>query len=205
MSLLFEYWYIMGNNIRNQATEIKQLLLDNRLKEALEKAGILMEGITDWSVTSRYEELDMSYKYMMRYFSMGRPDNQRNALYNQLISRTLLLTDDIMRQRLLKDDMSLYFQHSRLDSVRRNRELSYYRKSLESFNEDTTLPAYEQTLSELFDFIWTSTLWSNVDKDEMMELIDSPFVKVYDLELVISAIRLSLMDRFDPEKLSLLI
>lgn len=205
MSLLFEYWYIMGNNIRNQATEIKQLLLDNRLKEALEKAGILMEGITDWSVTSRYEELDMSYKYMMRYFSMGRPDNQRNALYNQLISRTLLLTDDIMRQRLLKDDMSLYFQHSRLDSVRRNRELSYYRKSLESFNEDTTLPAYEQTLSELFDFIWTSTLWSNVDKDEMMELIDSPFVKVYDLELVISAITLSLMDRFDPEKLSLLI
>lgn len=195
----------MEKEIRKSAVEIKKLLLNKRLKEAIEKTGVLMDGVTDWSVISRYEELDMSYKYMMKYFSIGRPDKQREALYNKLIGSALLLADDVARQRLLKADMSLYFQNSRLDSVRNNRDLAYYRKGLESYFEDPSLPGYEQLLSELFGHIWTSVLWNSSYRDEMRELIDSPLINLHDIELIVSAITLSLIDRFDPEKLSLLI
>ena len=195
----------MEKNIRKEAAEIKKMLLAKRLKESLEKIGVLMDGVTDWSVTSRYDELNMSYSYMMKYFSIGRPDAHREALYNKLMASALLLTDDVVRQRLFKTDMSLYFQHTRLDAVRNNRDLAYYRKSLESYAEDTSLPNYEQLIIELFDNIWTSVLWSNAYKEEMMELIDSPFIKIQDIELIVSAITLSLIERFDPEKLSLLI
>ena len=195
----------MEKEVRKSADEIKQLLLDNRLKESIEKMGILMDGVTEWSVTSRYEELDMSYRYMMQYFSTGRPDAHRAELYNKLKSTALLLTDDILRQRSIKTGMSLYYQHCRLDSVRHNRDLGYYRKALESYSEDTSLPGYEQLLSEFFDHIWTSVLWSSVYKDEMLELLDSPFVNIHDAELAVSAVTLALLQRFDPEKLSLLI
>ena len=62
------------DDLKQRAVQIKDLLLSSRLKEALELIRAQMSGVTDWSVASRYEDIERSYNYMLQYYSQGSPD-----------------------------------------------------------------------------------------------------------------------------------
>ncbi|MBR5935241.1 MAG: tetratricopeptide repeat protein [Bacteroidaceae bacterium] len=185
--------------MKKRAERIKELLLNSSLKEALEQIQAQMAGVTDWSILSRFEDIDRSYKYMLQYFSQGSPDDHRISVYHQLVRRSLILNDDVLQARLQPESMLLYYQHlrSRLSS---SETIEGIRKDLESFVDNQDTNTHEHSLAMLFDLIWTNGQWSSQDSTSLLELIDSPLVMEDDSALVISAVTLSLMERFDPLK-----
>ena len=186
-------------DIKKRAAQIKDLLLNSRLKEALELIQVQMAGVSDWSVTSRFEDIDRSYRYMLQYFGQGSPDDHRTSLYHQLVRRSLILNDDVLQARLQPQSMLLYYQHARtctacIETVDSIREV------LESYIETQDTDAHEHALITLFDLVWTNGQWSSGDSASLLELIDSPVVMDDDSALAVSAVILSLMERFDPLK-----
>ena len=102
------------DDIKKRAVRIRELLLSSSLKEALEQIQAQMAGVTDWSVLSRFEDIDRSYKYMLQYYSQGSPDDHRTSVYQQLVRRSLILNDDVLQARLQPESMLLYYQHARV-------------------------------------------------------------------------------------------
>lgn len=190
---------VVEADLKKRAERIKELLLNSSLKEALEQIQAQMAGVTDWSILSRFEDIDRSYKYMLQYFSQGSPDDHRISVYHQLVRRSLILNDDVLQARLQPESMLLYYQHlrSRLSS---SETIEGIRKDLESFVDNQDTNTHEHSLAMLFDLIWTNGQWSSQDSTSLLELIDSPLVMEDDSALVISAVTLSLMERFDPLK-----
>ena len=190
---------VVEADLKKRAERIKELLLDSSLKEALEQIQAQMAGVTDWSILSRFEDIDRSYKYMLQYFSQGSPDDHRISVYHQLVRRSLILNDDVLQARLQPESMLLYYQHlrSRLSS---SETIEGIRQDLESFVDNQDTNTHEHSLAMLFDLIWTNGQWSSQDSASLLELIDSPLVMEDDSALVISAVTLSLMERFDPLK-----
>ena len=189
----------VDEDLKRRAAQIKDLLLSSRLKEALEQIQMQMAGVTDWSVTSRYEDIDRSYNYMLQYFGQGSPDEHRTELYRQLVRRALLLNDDVLQARMQPQSMLLYYQHLR-SRLSRTENTEGIRIALESFVETGDTSAHERSLGILFDLVWTNGQWSAQDQASLQELIDSPLVMEDDSALAISAVTLSLLEHFDPLK-----
>ncbi len=186
-------------DIKKRAQHIRELLLSAHLKEALEQIQAQMSGISDWSASSRFEDIDRSYRYMLQYYSQGSPDEHRNEVYRQLVRRALLLNDDVLQARLQPTSMLLYYQHLR-STQSRTENIEGLRLALESFAELGDTDTHERNLGLLFDLIWTNGEWNSSDSASLLELIDSPLVIEDDSALAISAVTLSLMERFDPLK-----
>lgn len=186
-------------DIKKRALRIKELLLGSSLKEALEQMQTQMAGVSDWSVISRYEDIDRSYKYMLQYFSQGSPDEHRTELYRQLVRRALLLNDEMLRVRMQPQSMLLYYQHLR-SCQSRTETIESIRLVLESYIDTSDVSAHERALHLLFDLIWTNGQWSAEESSQMQQLVESPLVPDDDSAFAVSAVMLSLMQRFDPLK-----
>ena len=107
----------LEEDIKKRAQHIRELLLNAHLKEALELIQNQMSGVTDWSASSRFEDIDRSYRYMLQYYSQGSPDDHRSEVYRQLVRRALLLNDDVLQARLQPESMLLYYQHPVLQMI----------------------------------------------------------------------------------------
>ena len=186
-------------DLKRRAAQVKDLLLGSRLKEALELIQTQMAGVSDWTVTSRFEDINRSYQYMLQYFGQGSPDEHRADLYHQLVRRSLLLNDDVLQARMQTESMLLYYQHLR-SRLSRTENIEGIRIVLESFADTNDTAAHERILGIMFDLIWTNGQWSSQDSASLLELIDSPLVMEDDSALAVSAVTLSLLERFDPLK-----
>jgi tetratricopeptide (TPR) repeat protein len=186
-------------DLKRRAAQVKDLLLGSRLKEALELIQTQMAGVSDWTVTSRFEDINRSYQYMLQYFGQGSPDEHRADLYHQLVRRSLLLNDDVLQARMQTESMLLYYQHLR-SRLSRTENIEGIRIVLESFADTNDTAAHERMLGIMFDLIWTNGQWSSQDSASLLELIDSPLVMEDDSALAVSAVTLSLLERFDPLK-----
>ena len=193
----------VDEDLKRRAAQIKDLLLNSRLKEALEQIQMQMSGVSDWSVTSWFEDIDRSYHYMLQYFGQGSPDEHRTDLYRQLVQRTLLLNDEVLQARMIQESMLLYYQHLR-SRLSRTENIEGIRLTLESFVDTKDSVAHERMLGLLFDLIWTNGRWSAQDLSSLLELIESPLVIEDDSALAVSAVTLSLLERFDPLKCTFL-
>ncbi len=187
------------DDIKKRFDRIRELLLGSQLKEALELMQNQMAGVSDWSVVTRFEDIDRSYRYMLQYFSQGSPDEHRIELYRQLVRRSLLLNDELLQVRMQSQSMLLYYQHLR-SCQSRTENLETIRMVLESFIDTADVNAHERALAILFDLLWTNGQWSAEDSAQFQELIDSPLVSDDDSAFAISAVTLALMQRFDPLK-----
>ncbi|MCQ2057471.1 MAG: tetratricopeptide repeat protein [Bacteroidaceae bacterium] len=188
--------------------EARDLILDSRLHEAVGIMQAMTMGIDDWSAESRLQELADSYGTMLRYFAEGVRDERRQTLYDDLRRQALLLTDDILRARLLPDSMDLYYQYIRLH--RNARTTGRIQQSLEVYcnasdRNDANLAAqHERDIHELFGTVWTSGLWTSEEQSQAMELICSDNVTDNDRPVIVSAVTIALLHRFDPLKMQFL-
>ena len=186
-------------DLKRRAAQIRDLLLSSRLKEALELIQMQMAGVSDWAVTSRYEDINRSYQYMLQYFGQGSPDEHRAELYHQLVRRSLLLNDDVLQARMQAQSMLLYYQHLR-SRITRTETIEGIRLVLESFTDTGDTAAHERAIGIMFELIWTNGQWTTQDSASLLELIESPLVIEDDSALAVSAVTLSLLERFDPLK-----
>lgn len=190
-------------DIKQKALQIKELLLQSRLKDSLDLLDTLTFDIQDWSVVSKSDEIKSSYRYMLQYFAQSSSDEGRQQLFNTLRRDTLLLTDDVVRTKLQSMDMTLYYQYIR-SHAQQDLSVGTIRNRLEKATELSDTASHEQLLVQLFSGIWTSRNWEKPEFEESRSFMDSPILHENDKALLVSAVTISLLQRIDPLKFEFL-
>ncbi|MCQ2083450.1 MAG: tetratricopeptide repeat protein [Bacteroidaceae bacterium] len=195
--------------LTDKCAQTRELILDSRLLDAISVMQAVSMGIDDWSVSSRLQELADSYRTMLRYFSEGVKDDRRQVLYDGLRRQALLLVDDIQRASLIPDSMDLYYQYIRLH--RNPRTIGRIQQSLELTSgtagqwDANASAMHERDIHELFGCIWTSALWTAEEQAQAIEFLNSAQVRDIDKPVVVSAVTIALLHRFDPVKMQFLV
>lgn len=194
-----------------------------QLKSAIDKVKELIALQYNWSISEKLTELETNYKFMLHYLAKGQGDPQQDKIYDKLFRDIYNITDDASESLLLLDSSSIFFEKLRIQNVREAITLDDYKDTLkkqadtikfldlleEGEEKDSRLRknslAHENTLRDLFYFIYTSPRANNDFIESLNTFIDDGVLPVNDKCMVISALTLNIFERFDAKKILFLL
>lgn len=174
------------------------------LKNAFDSIQALISGSREISFQDKLNELQETYKYMLRYRIEGAKDPMQEQIYNRLQTSSYELADRI-RNKALAIESSLAF-HSRRRSLQVQPNVTFENLHLQLSKHYATCnrAEYDAMLIVLFNKIWVSDPFT-IEEAAVIKNI------LFDNELpftagcqIVSALMLGLQAAFDPEKLMLL-
>lgn len=182
--------------------------LDSKeLKNAFDFIQSLISGSREYTFQDKLNELQDTYKYMLRYRVEGIKDPMQEQIYNNLQASTYELADAIKHKALAIESPLAFYNQRRNIQIQGNRSAISYPdlfRQLRDSHEVNNLTEYNELNIALFNKIWVSNLLSQEESSHIKEIIQ-------DLELpyatgcqVVSALMLGLQAAFDREKLLLL-
>ena len=198
-------------------------ILSSNLREAFVNLGYLIQQNGFGLAFDQLNELESNYRYLLRFRLEGVPDPGRDKVYADLRRKTLDLTDDAIQIWLSMRSPQLYYDRLRAGKIEQDLSLEILVNDLKSAGEKlmlvelvkdevsrkekvTNLVKYrERTASQVFYKLWISGNWSEQDLPWFVGLFADMSIMEHEKALFISAIFLSLIHRFDEEKLLLLI
>lgn len=210
---------IPSAEIDNTFSGLCNLVFTNRLKEALNQLGILMEGMHVADFTLQYEELNQTYRMLLEYNFRGVPDPQRNIIFGKLKVSLLELADKVRQQAFAQTGMHIYQLKSRIEKEKEigkeeaTRKLDNYLFELEytkllndsdladQNSEGSTVPSVSP---KLFQLMWLTDKYTETDLLLIKAIRESVSLPWYEKCLAVSAITLSLINCFDKEKFTVL-
>jgi len=205
--------------IENNFSNICNLVYANRLKEALNQLGLLMEGMHDADFTLQFEELNQTYLMLLEYNFRGVPDPQRNTIFGKLKVSLLELADKVRQQAYAQTGMHIYQLKSRIEkekeiakeeATRRIDNYSFeleYTKLLndtEVSDQNTGDSSIPSVSPKLFQLMWLTDKYTETDLLLIKAIRESESLPWYEKCLAVSAITLSLINCFDKEKFTVL-
>ena len=207
-------------SINETYQSIVSLLKQRRLKEAHTQLQPLTAACGDYTLQSRLTQDCTAYQYMLQYMKQGSEDTERHALYLRLCANAWEMADQA--RLLLLDTASPNYYHS----LRRNKRvtppkgLDELLHTLETFNDDmslcqlmpqdrkmldTTLERHENAYQSLFLDTWTNSAWNAGEVQAASQFLTSELLPINDLCLLTSAVTMSLLECFDPNKMKWLL
>ena len=203
---------------KERITEINKKVADyiiaGRLKEAIAMLGEDIETLQDWSLRTRFNQMQTSYNYLLEYLGKGTPDPTRKDIYMKLMGECMLLNDLIAVARHTEGGNTLYCNHRRRYTNLDDLEKTYIalcnnteKRELASLMHDGDVTknidieeGHERVLDTLFAMIWCSTNWRKSDTELITKIINDIALSVNDRAIIISAVTLSLLKCFEPIK-----
>ncbi len=204
--------------------DIIRLLDEYRLKEALEQLKKMAGETENWALREEVENWETTYSYMLRYASQGIADPEREKLYQSVRNATYGLADSAQFQLKNKTASGFFAERYRQTHLTEPCPLREVLLVLESFGESLGMTQltvqdeaqqkaekkrlyhqHDKRLNQLFDWIWTSPLWTSGEMKEMEEFVHSQRISADDICVLVSAATLSLIHLFDRRKLMFLI
>ena len=177
------------------------------------------EGLDDQLATLRND-----YELMRSYWQQGYQDEQLSVLYQRLLQRMYALYGNTSIRQSIRQSAFLMTAHDRVRRYpyMRDWSIAAVRHEMENFVSDVTLlelepankqPArkadlygqHQQMMNDVFDYVWTSGIWTESEAQEAEELLLSPTVDSNDQQLILTAVTLSAMNCFDMAKFRLLV
>lgn len=204
------------NEIQKKADK---LLREKRLKQALELIGEDMDSLNSWDLRSRFSEIQTAYNYMLEYMEKGMFDPDRANIHNELIGKTYLLNDETAIARLAEHSLSVYSQmcrkhkdetsfeniHSKLRDYCTNMAIM---KLMPSDSKEKNMAElsrkHEKETNDFFMLLWSQKSWNNRQQQEIQNIFDDKEIDSNDKAIIVSAITMSLLKIFDPQKVMLL-
>lgn len=187
--------------------------LDSKeLKNAFDFLQGLIAGSREYSFQDRLDELQDTYKYMLRYRVEGAKDPMQDQIYNNLIASSYELADIVKQKALGVESPLAYYSHRRI----LQREVTNYdqlHQILKSTTSSLAAPQSgivvdrqqaESTLTLLFHKIWTSNALNTAEAASVKELLNDRELPSMVGCQIVSALMLGLQAAFDKEKLQLL-
>lgn len=161
------------------------------------------------------------YLLMAGYWTKGVRDPQLEQQYQRLLQRVYVLCANIAVFRHIKASSYLSMLHINARKPGYHWAMDDIRRELEGFVSDVALlelepeeqrkqksrdtyRRHQQYVNALFNYILTSHAWTGGTGEAMQELLLAPTVDSADQQLLVSAVALSLMNRFDMVKFRLL-
>ena len=203
--------------IENFHSEITQLIDQKQLKCAISRLNEWFVNHPDWESEEKLKQWETTYKYMLLYFSNGNPDPDREKVSQNLISHLYIMVDSIADNLLIKESPSYFFDRKRFLNYAAKTTVSQLERRIKKNRSDLSLTNWmevetqkdqkisalshelDNDLSELFLQTWVYDRWTESDKVKFREILTSDFPE-NGLCLMVSAITLSLLRRFDEGK-----
>lgn len=203
---------------KERIAEINQLvesfIADGRLKEAIETLKEDIDELQDWSLRTRFNQMQTSYNYLLEYLREGTPDPTRETMYRTLMGECVLLNDLISVARQTEHSTTVYCQNRRkykdLEGLEKlyadlcenteKRELASIMREENESHDIVAEEEHERLLDSLFLMIWSSTNWRKSDTELITRMIEDIALNVNDRAIIISAITMSLLKCFEPVK-----
>ncbi len=194
---------MIDREIRSTYQKITDLLSVNRLKEALDKIHPFVHeaGRGEW--IREKEELDVTYKYMLKYTIDGIEDPERQNVYSKLLTSVYELADQCAEFLLTRDSVEHIHVQKRIFkdqwmqiSGGEASRLVAQLHELRSTNPDL----YQQKLSQLFNYLWLTDKYRVQEHEFVKEILVSSHLNEHEQMVLVSAINLSLWRFFDKGK-----
>ncbi len=210
------------NEIRNSYNEITNFLVSRKLKPAFDKIGWQIEKNELLVFSDEHQNLEETYRYMLKYTVDGIPDPERQKVYRKLIYSVLKLSDKINEALLLKYSLSLEYDKKRsfirfkdagfkatlaaIEEHFLNNQLKELVEDYDIRSDDmqNDLNAVRYLVNSLFNRIWFTDNLSKEDLAEWELMFTESLMPVHFKSLLTSALILSLQRYFDVNKLILL-
>jgi tetratricopeptide (TPR) repeat protein len=179
--------------------------LDSKeLKNAFDSLQSLISGSREYAFQETLDEMQETYKNLLRYRMDGVKDPMQDQIYRSVRSSAYELAD-ILRSKLLTADstLSFYSRRRRLQHMR-GTTLENIHQLLREFYKAGNIIDYENTLSTFFNLIWTSDPFAPADSAAVREVLGNGYLPHTVACQTVSALILSLQTSFDKEKLFLL-
>lgn len=181
--------------------------------------------LSAWPNPQNSEKLDVlkrEYQLMTDYWMKGTKDPQLDEQYHKLLQRLYVLCSNISINRHI---IGSSYLHGIFNSARHNNQtwsIVAVRQELENFVSEVAMlelepeikrqeksrniyKQHQKVMDGLFNYILTSYIWTESVGSEMEDVLLSPTIDSGDQQLIISAVMLSLMNRFDIVKFKMLI
>lgn len=209
--------------IQNEALNlVLDRLIERNLGEAIQAMESFLSVHPHQVNTDRLFAIKTDYQTMIDYWRRGFKDPQLNSLYDKLLQRMYVLYTNIAISYAIGHSSFLSSIHMRVHVSARDWSPQVIREDLESFVSDVAMLSLEtgrmaqdnrkeifvrhqQLMAGLFDFILTSSVWSDGFAGAMEGILLSPTVDTNDQQLIVSVIMLSLIEHFDMAKFRLLV
>ena len=209
--------------VRNEALEtIVNCLLERQLGKAIAQLDNYLYTFVQPQAAGQLEEIKTDYLLMTDYWQKGFDDPLREQLYEQLLHRTYVLTTNIMIRYYIRSTRFVMNIYSRVRSSRDDWSATALRAEMENFVSDVAMlelepehlrlqkqlavyKKHEQMMADLFDYIWTSRLWTDSVTDAFEAMLLTPTIDSNDQQLLVSAITLSAINFFGINKFRLLV
>ncbi len=207
-------------HIKEIKEKVLSLLDKELLKKSIDTLGEEIEGLQDWSLLTRFNQMQTSYNYLLEYLRNGTPDPEREAMHKKFMGECYILNDLIAITRETEHSTTVYCQNRRKYKNLENIALlqTKLRENRANIDVTTLLPnedcnkvskelaqEREELLNTIFASIWCSTAWEKAAIEAIENLIDDEEIYANDRALVVSAITLSILKCFEPAKVSTLI
>lgn len=179
--------------------------LDSKeLKNAFDSLQALIAGSREYSFQDKLNELQDTYKYMLRYRIEGAKDPMQEQIYNNLQASTYELADSVKQKALAVESPLSYY--SRRRSLNIQPPLTY--KQL----HDQLLLEYEAGKHKesdafnilIFNKIWVSSFLKREEAEDIRGMLRDNALPFTTGSQIVSALMLGLQEAFDKEKILLL-
>ena len=201
--------------VQNESlAQVLEKLIQRNLGEAIEAMTIFLSVHPHQINSDRLFAINADYQLMTDYWRRGFKDPQLPHLYDNLLRRMYVLYANIIKNYEVRHshDLSMMFYQSRMSS--RDWSPQVLKEGLEAFVSEMALLGLEprhtsnvkrkeliarhhQWMTELFDYILTSDLWTDGLASAMEEILLSPTVDTNDQQIIVSSMMLSMLNCFD--------
>ena len=179
--------------------------LDSKeLKNAFDSIQALISGSRELSFQDKLNELQDTYKYMLRYCIEGAKDPMQEQIYNKIQTSSYELADRIRHKALAVESPLAFYSRRRSLKVQPNVTFENLHLQLSKHYATGNNAEYDAILMVLFNKIWVSDPFT-VEEAFVIKNI------LFDNELpfttgcqIVSSLMLGLQAAFDLEKLMLL-
>lgn len=210
------------DDIISGRNKIAKMLEDRKLFEAMHSLDALVRSSSSWELNRELDRLQVSYKYLLEYFSKGIDDPQRENIYSDIISALYALADKTAVDLLLDNNYEQFYSNLRdknklnmslqkiLSDYSRcisNLELSDDAKKSDAGSRMANYQLYEKEKIEKNFFInlWVSFPLSADDAIIIRQVFADSCYPDYFKELTVSALLLSSIQFYDSAKIEILL
>ena len=209
--------------IKKRVKDIYGYIEDKQLKNAIGKVKELIALQQNWSIAQKISEIESNYKYMLHYLIEGKGDPEQNKIYDKLIRDIYSITDDAAENLLIKESTSIFFEKKRMMNVRNHISIDEYKDIItkqtdtftfldllddgpekESRRKQNAL-VHENSLSDMFYAVFVSPRANADFIKSLHNFIDDEIIPINDKSMLVTAITLNVMQRFDSEKVLFLL
>lgn len=183
------------------SSKIKKALKDRNLAKAFQLLQSRVDNIGNYDLKNTLADVQTTYCTMLTYMLNGYVDNDATTRRDEIIRSLFSINDQADRLERLNtsDKQSRYFSAYKL--VAQKTSLYNIQQRLEV---DLSAEDHEDEVCNLFNFVWTSGVWTKGEYETATSIINSEQITIDDKAVFISAVTLSLMETFDVKKIHLL-